>query len=559
MVRALPLARDLGLAGALAGLMTLGWWAARAGELARGQLPDADDAARLQQIRDWLGGQAFADVSQHRFGLDGLAMHWSRLADLVPAAMLRLGIGEAAMLVLWPALLFALYLALSARLARAVGARPVDALLLAALAYPATAMFAPGRIDHHGLQTVLLAAFALGLTIPRAAAGGALAGTAAALSLAIGMETAPILALGAAVAVLRWLAGEAPARLAAIGAALLLGAAAMAGLFAPADWPSAPCDGFARASWRAASIGGGALLALGIGGLSASPLRRRIALASIFGVAALAALLLAAPACLSPYGAVDPLLARLWLHEVGEAQPILAADPRWAIGYAGVGVVALAAALWTAGGAPALTLAALVAGGLAVSLLQLRGAYAAAALAPPLVALALARARAAHPLAALPWWFAGAGIAWPLAASALPVRDPLVPAGACDDAVQAAAMRALPPGRVLGPVDFGPWLVAGTRHHAIAAPYHRNAQGILAAYRLFAADPRGGETVAMAARANYVVACPAAVAAMRSPPTGLGVALAAGRVPGWLAPTDVRWVWRVRSGAERLPPPPPNR
>ncbi|PCD02273.1 hypothetical protein COC42_12560 [Sphingomonas spermidinifaciens] len=544
MTRPLPIARDLGLAGALAGVMTFGWAWVRGADLARLALPDGDDAVRLQQIRDWLGGQAFGDLTQYRIGVDGTAMHWSRLPDLVPAAMLKAGLGEPAMLVLWPALLFAAFLVALAQVARAIGARAGDAMILAALAYPATTLFAPGRIDHHGFQMVLLALFALGLVTPRALAGGALAGGAAALSLTIGMETAPVLTVGLAVATLGWLAGD-RGRLAAIGASLLLTLAFAAAVFAPMDWASAPCDGFARASWRAGTIGGAALLTIGGIGAAFDTRRARLAVLAAVSIAALTALLATAPVCLSPYGAVDPALARIWLTEVGEAQPLFAADPRWAIGYAGLGLAALVAAAWVARDARRLTVAALVAAGLAVSLLQLRGAYAAAALAAPLLALALDRARAVSPLAALPVWMAGAGIAWPLAAAALPVADPPSPGPACDGIEQALAMRSLPPGRVLGPVDLGPWLAVATRHHAIAAPYHRNAAGNLASYRLLAADDTGARSIVRSVRAEYVVACPAALDTMRIK-RGAGAAMVEGRPPAWLEVTGVPAVWRVR-------------
>lgn len=538
------IAPDLALAGVLAGAMTLGWWAVRRDALARLALPDGDDAVRLQQIRDWLAGQAFGDVSQYRMGVDGTPMHWSQLPDLVPAAMLKAGLGEAAMLVLWPALLFAALLFVTARLARSVGARPVDAALFAALAYPATTLFAPGRIDHHGLQMLLLALFALGLVSRREGGGGVLAGIAAALSLGIGMETAPVIGVGIAAAALVRI-GRPDGRLAATGAAMLLTLAGLAALFAPADWASAPCDGFAQPSWRAGTVGAAALMLLGLlGGRLSSPRARTLAGLTIGGVA-LAAIMIAAPACRSPYGAVDPALARIWLSDVGEAQPMFAADPRWAIGYAGVGVVALVAAAFVARTARTLVLAALVAAGLAVALLQLRGAYAAAALAPPLLALALGRARARSPLAALPVWIAGAGIAWPLAAAALPIADPPAPGPACDGIDQARAMRTLPPGRVLGPVDLGPWLLAATRHHVIAAPYHRNTAGNLAAYRLVAADEAGARAIAGSVRADYVVACPASLDAMRAG-SGFGAALVRGRRPGWLVPSGVAHVWRVR-------------
>ena len=52
------------------------------------RLPDADDMMRLQQIRDWLDGQGFADLAQYRLGANGVAMHWSRLPDLVPGGII---------------------------------------------------------------------------------------------------------------------------------------------------------------------------------------------------------------------------------------------------------------------------------------------------------------------------------------------------------------------------------------------------------------------------------------------------------------------------------------
>ncbi|MBW7946896.1 MAG: hypothetical protein H3C60_10760, partial [Sphingomonadaceae bacterium] len=52
-------------------------------EIAALDLPDTDDAQRLMQVRDWLGGQAWGDVDQHRMNPPaGADMHWSRLVDL---------------------------------------------------------------------------------------------------------------------------------------------------------------------------------------------------------------------------------------------------------------------------------------------------------------------------------------------------------------------------------------------------------------------------------------------------------------------------------------------
>ncbi|MGK4455559.1 hypothetical protein, partial [Klebsiella pneumoniae] len=65
---------------------------------------------------------------------------------------------ELATVIAWPALLFAAALLFVARVTRRVEpqADARAAIVIAALAYPATGIFVPGRIDHHGLQMVLL-------------------------------------------------------------------------------------------------------------------------------------------------------------------------------------------------------------------------------------------------------------------------------------------------------------------------------------------------------------------------------------------------------------------
>src|SRR5574338_1635261 len=54
----------------------------------RGASWDTDDFMRLVQVRDWLGGQGWSDLTQYRLNPpDGTPMHWSRLADLPLAAV----------------------------------------------------------------------------------------------------------------------------------------------------------------------------------------------------------------------------------------------------------------------------------------------------------------------------------------------------------------------------------------------------------------------------------------------------------------------------------------
>ena len=64
--------------------------------LAHGRFPtlafrDPDDAMRLVQVRDWINGQPFLDVSQHRVNPPlGGPMHWSRIVDMPIAGLILL-------------------------------------------------------------------------------------------------------------------------------------------------------------------------------------------------------------------------------------------------------------------------------------------------------------------------------------------------------------------------------------------------------------------------------------------------------------------------------------
>jgi hypothetical protein len=55
------------------------------------KMGDPDDQLRLVQVRDWLAGQSWGDVTQYRMNLpDGGPMHWSRLVDIPIAATILL-------------------------------------------------------------------------------------------------------------------------------------------------------------------------------------------------------------------------------------------------------------------------------------------------------------------------------------------------------------------------------------------------------------------------------------------------------------------------------------
>lgn len=534
------------MAAALALLLAAVWawrdWAA----LAVLRLPDTDDVMRLQQIRDWLGGQGFGDLAQHRLGAAGLEMHWSRLPDLVPGAIIALltpvtgaHAAELVAVVLWPLLLFAVALMLVAAIARKLMVSAPVAVIVAALAYPASALFLPGRIDHHGLQLVLL------LVLVRAVIGfggwrsGVAAGGASVASLVVGMETAPFLALGGGVLVLRWVADGAGERLRLLGygASLVVGLPLAALLFRTSGWSGATCDAFAAPLWRAAQMAAVAPLVLAlVARRMASPRARLITALVVVDVAVVAALALS-PACLSPYGGVDPLLERLWLARVAEAQPLFAAPLDHAIGYVGLALAGLAATAWQwrrtreTGWA---VLGAVQLAALALALVQLRGIYAGTLLAAPGLAALIAYARERGPLALAAAWVASAGFVYP-ALSSLVAPPP--PAATCDGGVVLAQLRAQPSGTLAAPIDLGAYALAETRHRVLAAPYHRNAQGNLAVYRLIDLPVGAARVEAQRLRVELIADCGGAWDELGAPPAGsLRAALRVGRPPEWLTP-----------------------
>lgn len=546
--------RDLCVALLLAMALSAAWALRDWQDFAALRLPDTDDMVRLQQIRDWLGGQAFADLAQHRLGAaPGLEMHWSRLADLVPAALIFVLtplFGEhGATLVavtLSPALLFFAALVLTGAIARRLGAPSATAILLAALAYPAISLFMPGRIDHHALQMVLL----LLLTHVLLGTGSFRAGLVAALaitaSLVIGLETLPLLAVAGAALVLLWLA-DAPGgrdRLFGFGLALPLALVGAGVVFRTSGWNVIACDGFTGLLWRAAQCAALAPFGLAFFAVAAprSPRARGIATA-IAALFALVAVLALAPQCLQPYGAVDPLLARLWLAEVGEAQPLFAAPPANAIAYVGLALVGLVATILIAAKSRApgwWLLTALQLTSLAVTLLQLRGAYAGALLAAPALAVMIAGARKRNVLALAGAWIASTGILYPIAAAAI-FPPKIEPGPNCTAPDALARLTALPPGRLLTPLDLGAYALAATPHSIIAAPYHRNNQGNRAMYDFFMRQPAQSEAIAQAWGIDYVAFCPGDLdhmARASDQPESLAAQLNRGVIPAWLVPLD---------------------
>jgi hypothetical protein len=549
-----------------------------------------DDAMRLVEVRDWIGGQGWFDLFQHRLDPPGTSMHWSRVVDVLLAALillLRPLIGthgaETVTLFLWPLLLFAATLALVAAIARQMSSgvtnARITAVVLAVLSVPALIHFRPGAIDHHNAQIVLLLNLVL-LTsqIEQSAVKAALGGLVASLSLAIGIEMLPaIAATGLAVfGLFVWRGASVSRQVGAFGAALAASSLLLAPALLPLPSLALPvCDAFGGPVLLLVAGGGISLMIMvGIDRLH-STLRLRVATGAASAIALVGAFLSLFAGCIaSPYAQLDPLVTSLWVDKVVESMSLatmLQLTPQKVLGFYGFPLMTMgfaSAALirsnplvrfrWILG---IMTLAALI----GLSFWEMRGAAAATMLAAPIFAASLAilwptlapgRNLVLLALAVSPASFAALGL------SAKPLIDLIFKppmtiaergASACRTVSDVASMTQLPNGRVMAPIDLGPMILADTDHAVFAAPYHRNNDGNLAMLKLMLAPVPTARQILSDHRVDYVVICATAPEqdVVKLAPDGLAARLGRGETPDFLErldldPTHKLSVWRVR-------------
>ncbi|MBN8646589.1 MAG: hypothetical protein J0L55_01445 [Caulobacterales bacterium] len=178
------------------------------------QLNDNDDAMRILQVRDWLNGQGFYDLINHRLNPpNGGDIHWSRLSDLplaISELILRpfLGIDMAEKAAAFgvPLILAAIFAFCVGRAANIVVksyAAIFIGVFMAVMTPGVMGYFSAGRVDHHGLQLIFLACAFWGL-MARDKKGAILAGLSIPASLTIGLELLPILGLMVAWVAIIW-------------------------------------------------------------------------------------------------------------------------------------------------------------------------------------------------------------------------------------------------------------------------------------------------------------------------------------------------------------------
>ena len=535
---------------------------------------DTDDAMRLNMVHDLLAGQGWFDLVQHRLNTPyGGEIHWSRLIDLPEAALLLVlrpiagAMADTVAVFVWPLALLAPLLWFGAKLALRLAGRAamLPALLLPAFSLITMAEFAPGRVDHHSAQILLSLAMlycAIGaLERPRFAIG---AGVAAATAMAIGIESLPMVAVTVLVFGLAWVAVPRHAvAMRDFGLSFAIGMAlALAQGVPPARWFVPTVDAISTIYAGAAALTGIAFLGLSLASLRAWP--ARLAAGLVAGAVIGGATLGLYPAILrGPYGMLDPWLIANWIDRIAEAQPwwiSLAGDPVYPIAVAVPAIIGLAVIGWNvvhnrSDRGPWLAYGAFLLVAIAVMLLQIRAARIAVPLAIPacaaLVGAAWRYQATRHgllpALGLVASCLVSAGIAIGVLATAVVLAFPDYAAAtedryrvarqACLQPSAFANLAGLPPERVMTPIDLGSHTLLFTPHTVVAAPYHRNQQGVLDAFRFFNGPLEDARTILAARGVSLVVVCPAMKeirGLVDHAPDSFVTLFAAGKLPDWL-------------------------
>ncbi|RVT42452.1 hypothetical protein [Sphingobium algorifonticola] len=562
-------------------------------------LSDTDDNIRYVQVKDWLAGQGWFDLSQHRLDPPvGANIHWSRLVDLPIAGLMlffrfftdtgtadRLACAIAPLLPLLP-----MMLGLAFIVRRLAGGNAWIVAILAPLAAQmGLSMYMPMRIDHHGWQLALTVAMLAGMVDRNWLRGGIVAGLSSALSIAIGMEMIVYLAAAGAIVALRWVFKDGAARRMRPYALSLGGGTGLLFVTTASYANRAPvCDALSPVWVAILGAASGGMLLLTLLPLKSWP--QRLAAGALVGLAVGLFAWVNWPQCLSGAYQLSPELQKLWLANIREAKPITAQARSVVIPLLALPVTAVIGALiacwqvrrdtealWAWATVTLMTL-------FAVALLfwQLRAGPAAQFLAIPAAAWATWTAGRALVLGRPVWRLVG-GVAILLVVAVLfsyqlyPKANRLIaditgakPAppprpfiakrtaairkanGQCRSAPALKVLDQLPSSTIFTLVDLGPRLIATTHHRAIAGPYHRNGDAILAIHHAMDGPPEGFRAIAARHFARYLLVCPnfpeATVYQARSP-RGFYAQLMRGKVPAWLTLVNLNvgytWPYRI--------------
>ncbi|HEX7857463.1 MAG TPA: STT3 domain-containing protein [Sphingobium sp.] len=548
---------------------------------------DPDDALRLVEVRNWMAGQSWFDVTQYRIHPPtGAPMHWSRLVDVPIAFFIRLYglfatplMAERLAMITVPLLMLGALMAIVHRLAvRMTGnhAAGVVAAVMLATSMGVLLQFQPLRIDHHGWQ-ITLGLLAIWFLIGRSEDGRRSAMIAAlvmAVDTTIALEGLPLaVALGGVLA-LRYL--RRPEDFGSLfGYMLVLGGAGSLLLFAMLGWSGAVvpwCDSLSPA-YLLPLLGSTAALGMARRIVPQAQLWQRLACLAI--AAGAGALLFArgAPQCMAgPFSMMDPLVYRIWYLSIKEGMPVWTQAPEIQILIPLAGILGLIGTLlairYDAVERRARWIELLIAQCVtfALSLMVMRAMGVAHVVAMPgnawlfLAGLAAAmRLRTAPGRVLLGFC---CFVLTPLGAE-LVIPALLLPqdhakkqeAGGKETAAKGEdnwdlcvarrgfeQLNRIPAAEILTPLDIGSHILAFTHHSVMGTGHHRNITGMKTVISAFISDPDEAHAIIAATPARYVGFCPTeneVAHYANAYPHGLMAALMQNRPPSWLQPVPM--------------------
>lgn len=540
---------------------------------------DPDDALRLVQVRDLLGGQSWFDLTQHRIHPPtGVPMHWSRLVD-VPIALtlaalkplLGTALAERATLIIVPLTLLLALMVVAYKMTRWVGLGRGTALLAVAMLGTSLGIliqFAPMRIDHHGPQILCGAVAMLAIlnTWRRDGRQGLIAGIAMACWLQISVEGLPYaVAMGGVLAVRHVLRVDCwPDFRNYLVALTIASSALLFGTHFPSDALIPWCDSFSPAYQVPLAITCLTVLATSKQVHSNDILRRALPLV-LGGAAGAAVFVLTARQCFAgPFETLPPIVYDNWFMAVKEGMPIWtqsrdlqamivipsvlglfgstigwrrAICPEHRLAWASLFAMQVAAFLISLDVMRAMSYAHLLGlPGNAVLMASLLGAVQRLRTMPLRVALS-----------------AGTVVLTPFGASAAmaAVIDPHAPPAQSDavadrfrcttyDALR--GLDALPPALLFTPLDVGAHMLVYTHHSVVGTGHHRNVEGMRDVISGLLATPADARAIVTSTGARYVAFCKGeneVVKYARRKPHSLVAALLKGQHPDWLVPVEM--------------------
>lgn len=542
---------------------------------------DPDDALRYVEVRDFLNGQNWFDVSQHRINPPiGGPMHWSRIVDLPIAGLILLFqpffgavMAERLALVIVPLLMtgaLCLMVGLAVRrLSDTVTAIAATALI--ALSIPIVIQFLPMRIDHHSWQ-ILMAAVALWATFDtHIRRGGIVAGLAVAFWMHVSSEGLPYAALFGGVFALAFMRDAATwDRLWTYAIALAAGSAVF--LLGTRGWAEAAklyCDAISPVYLLPMVAAAVALPILYRIVGTGSWIRRALIPAVAGGIGAAVYLNVGGVCRGGPFEALDPIVYKYWYLNVAEGRPVWEQTPLMMGIVIVPPLVGMIGTLISMQRAQAdrcfawLTMLLLSGGAYAVSLMVMRALSVSYLMALPgiatLIVLLLPKAQSLRTapgriiatvalcgitplgLAAILALLVGdADAPTQNVASVAPANKPAL---GCTSKSQLAGLAALPRGTIMAPLDLGPNLLAFTPHNVVATSHHRNNVGIRDVLLTFMGRPSLAARIVTRHKARYLVYCEVGDEIdnyVERAPHGFMADLKAGRIPNWLQPVPMR-------------------